>query len=246
MVSQANLINAILIIFIVISYCPSLSKNQSSKNQYSFNNKAMMKSYSKNQLKKCAEVSSLQLKSKDSPIIFGASSASWSSSRIDAFVRGIDNALWHIWFVGVFWSNWESLGGVLTSGPAVASWGYNRLDVFGRGTDNALWHKWWNGSWSAWESLGGALTSAPAAASWGYNRIDILARGTDNALWHKSWSGLWSAWESFGYTVLSEIAVSSRTFGVLDIFMSGVGNALYYFTYTVLVTFPVYVGGVMH
>ena len=35
----------------------SLSKNQSSKNQYSFNNKAMMKSYSKNQLKKCAKVS---------------------------------------------------------------------------------------------------------------------------------------------------------------------------------------------
>ena len=102
MVSQANLINTILIIFIVISNCPSLSKNQSYKIQYSFNNKSMMKSHSKIQLKICAEVTSLQLKTKDFPIIFGASSASWSSNRIDVFVRGTDNALWHIWFDRVF------------------------------------------------------------------------------------------------------------------------------------------------
>ena len=66
------------------------------------------------------------------------------------------------------WSNWEDLGGVLTSGPGVSSWAANRLDVFVRGTDNALWHKWWNGSsWNGWESLGGVITSAPTAASWG-------------------------------------------------------------------------------
>jgi hypothetical protein len=40
------------------------------------------------------------------------------------------------------WNVWESLGGVLTSGPAVASWSPNRLDVFVGGTDSALWHKW--------------------------------------------------------------------------------------------------------
>jgi aryl-phospho-beta-D-glucosidase BglC (GH1 family) len=86
-----------------------------------------------------------------------------------------------------FWSNWESLGGILTSGSAVASWGAGRLDCFVRGIDNALWHKWYDSSWSGWEQLGGGLTSDPAAVSWGSNRIDCFARGTDNALWHKWW-----------------------------------------------------------
>jgi len=45
-------------------------------------------------------------------------------------------------------SNYESLGGVLTSGPAAASWAAGRLDVFVVGTDRALYHKWWNGAWS--------------------------------------------------------------------------------------------------
>jgi peptidoglycan hydrolase-like protein with peptidoglycan-binding domain len=86
---------------------------------------------------------------------------------------------------GTGWRPWESLGGVLTSGPGVSSWASGRLDVFVRGTDNALWHKWFSGGWSGWESLGGVITSDPDAVSWGPNRIDAFARGTDNALWHK-------------------------------------------------------------
>ena len=34
------------------------------------------------------------------------------------------------------WSNWEDLGGVITSGPAVASWDTNRLDCVAKGKDN--------------------------------------------------------------------------------------------------------------
>ena len=83
------------------------------------------------------------------------------------------------------WLGWESLGGVLTSGPAVSSWSNGRLDCFVRGTDSALWHKWWQNGWSGWESLGGVLTSGPAAVSWGNGRIDVFVRGTDSALWHK-------------------------------------------------------------
>ena len=82
------------------------------------------------------------------------------------FVRGTDNALYHKYWNGPQWIDWENLGGVLTSAPAVASWANNRLDVFVKGTDNALYHKYWNGSqWSDWESLGGTLTSGPAAVS---------------------------------------------------------------------------------
>jgi hypothetical protein len=72
----------------------------------------------------------------------GPAAASWASGRLDLFVRGTDNALWHKWYSGG-WSNWESLGGVLTSDPGAVSWGSDRIDVFVRGTDNQLWHKWW-------------------------------------------------------------------------------------------------------
>ena len=53
------------------------------------------------------------------------------------------------------WSNWEPLGGVLTSPPAAVNWGPNRLDIFGLGQDHALWHRWWDGfNWGGWESPG--------------------------------------------------------------------------------------------
>jgi hypothetical protein len=132
---------------------------------------------------------------KDDPAV-----SSWGNNRLDVFVRGTDNALWHKWWDGSSWSSgWENLGGILTSSPGAVSWGYNRIDVFVKGTDNALWHKWWDGaSWSGWESLGGVLTSAPTVSSWGDNRLDVFVKGTDNALWHKWWAGGWSGWEFLG------------------------------------------------
>ncbi|MBB6214268.1 hypothetical protein HNQ80_000337 [Anaerosolibacter carboniphilus] len=128
------------------------------------------------------------------------------------------------------WSQWEDLGGVLTSGPAVASWQANRLDVFGRGQNNALWHKWWDGSrWSDWEDLGGVLTSAPAAVSWGPNRIDVFGRGQNNALWHKWWNGSsWSQWEDLGGVLTSDPAVASWQANRLDVFGRGQNNALWH------------------
>jgi len=85
------------------------------------------------------------------------------------------------------WSDWESLGGILTSSPAASSWAAGRLDVFACGTDSALWHKWYDSGWSDWESLGGTLISAPAAVSWGPDRIDCFGMGIDSALLHKWW-----------------------------------------------------------
>ena len=128
------------------------------------------------------------------------------------------------------WSDWENLGGALTSAPAVSSWQPNRLDVFVRGTDNALYHKYWNGSqWIDWESLGGVLTSAPAAVSWGSNRIDVFVRGTDNALYHKYWNGSqWIDWESLGGELTSAPAVASWATNRLDVFVKGTDNALYH------------------
>ena len=126
------------------------------------------------------------------------------------------------------WSDWETLGGVLTSGPGVSSWSSGRLDVFVRGTDSALWHKWYDGGWSDWESLGGVLTSSPGAVSWAEGRIDVFVRGTDSALWHKWYDNGWSDWESLGGTLTSEPTVCSWSSGRLDVFVRGTDSALWH------------------
>ncbi|MFA5635349.1 MAG: hypothetical protein WC977_05525, partial [Anaerovoracaceae bacterium] len=128
------------------------------------------------------------------------------------------------------WSNWEDLGGVLTSAPAVASWQPNRLDVFGRGQNNALWHKYWDGrQWSGWEDLGGVLTTAPAAVSWGRGRIDVFAVGQNQALWHIYWDGRqWSGWEDLGGVLTSAPTVASWQPNRLDVFARGQNNALWH------------------
>jgi hypothetical protein len=128
---------------------------------------------------------------------------------------------------------YESLGGVLTSGPAVSSWGSARLDVFARGTDNALWHLPYDGKWGTWEQLGtNRISSNPAAVAWGANRIDVFVRGTDNALYHKWWDGnQWSGYEGLGGVLTSGLAVSSWGSGRLDVFARGTDNALWHLWY---------------
>jgi hypothetical protein len=89
---------------------------------------------------------------------------------------------------------WQSLGGVLTSGPDAVSWTTGHHDVFVRGTDNALWHNWFDTHlWRGWHSLGAQFTSDPAANSSGNVEtgpfIRVFVRGTDNALWHKAFGG---------------------------------------------------------
>jgi len=156
--------------------------------------------------------------------------ASWGANRVDAFVRGGDNALWHRSWDGTNWSPWESLGGVVTSDPSAVSWGPNRIDIFVRGTDNAIWHRSFNGTiWSSWDSVGGVATSGPAAASWGANRLDVLVRGTNNGLWHRAWNGTsWSAWDSAGGTATSDPAMVAWGVGRLDFFVRGTDNALWH------------------
>src|SRR5207253_1503074 len=92
------------------------------------------------------------------PRALGPRPEPWGPGRIDVFVRGTDQAVWHKWLTGGVWSKWESLGGVVTAGtgPSAASWGASRLEIFVQGTDKAVWEKTWNGAtWSRWTSIGG-------------------------------------------------------------------------------------------
>jgi hypothetical protein len=149
------------------------------------------------------------------------------SSTIVAWTHG--RGAWSLPRPRVGGTPWESLGGVLSSGPDASSWGTNREDVFIRGQDNALWHRVFNGSsWSGWETLGGIITADPGAVSWGANRVDVLIRGQDRQLWHRSFDGTtWSGWEPLGGILASGPDVASPAPGRLDVFIQGQDNQLW-------------------
>ena len=58
-----------------------------------------------------------------------------ADGRLEVFVRGTHNALWHNWQTAPNggWSGWNSLGGGLTSDPVVGRNADGRLEVFVRG-----------------------------------------------------------------------------------------------------------------
>ncbi|RAS91852.1 hypothetical protein A3863_04575, partial (plasmid) [Priestia endophytica] len=63
----------------------------------------------------------------------------------DCFVRGTDNRMYHKWWDGSGWSEWEDLGapdGGFKDAPAAVSWGPGRIDCFVRGNNNRMYHKW--------------------------------------------------------------------------------------------------------
>jgi repeat uncharacterized protein DUF346/matrixin len=160
-------------------------------------------------------------------VVDAPDAASWGSGRMDAFVRGTDNQLWHRWYSGG-WSSWEGLGGTLASGPGATARGSNFLDVFVRGTDNQLHHKWWNGSsWNGYEALGGGLVGAPDASGW-TNRVDAFVRGTDDHLHHKWYDGSWHDWEDLGGVLTSDPATVSWGANRIDVFARGTDNGLWH------------------
>jgi len=159
-----------------------------------------------------------------------------ADGRLEVFVRGTDNALWHKYQVtpNGAWSDWTWEGGVLTSNVAVGQDADGRLEVFACGTDNALWRKYQvspNGGWSDWDWLGGVFTSNIAVSRNADGRLEVFVRGTDNALWHKyqtSPNGGWSDWDWLGGVFTSNIAVGSNADGSLEVFVRGTDNALWH------------------
>ena len=187
------------------------------------------------------DCAAMDLATPSSSLTSDSSAVSWGDGRIDVFARGSGDRLWHRWYIrGQGWSVWETLGGVLNSGPDVSSWGEGRLDVLVRGADNRLHHKWYirGRGWSGWERLGApsglSLTSDPGAVSWGDGRIDVFARASDDGLWHRWYVGGqgWSGWEPLGGVLNSGPDVSSWGDGQLDVFALGTDNKLRHKWYT--------------
>jgi hypothetical protein len=167
--------------------------------------------------------------------------------RLEVFVRGSDNVLYHIWQTVAAagpWSAWSPLPGEsITSDPAVARNLDGRLEVFAIGSDGALWHIWQKnpaaGPWFAWTSLGtppgGGITGNPSAVENSDGRLEAFVCGPGAALWH-IWQitpgGHWSEWNLLGGVVTSDpVAIDNA--GRLEVFASGAGNALYHMWQTV-------------
>jgi hypothetical protein len=145
---------------------------------------------------------------KDSPAV-----ASWAPNRLDIFVRGMDDTLWHKALEGD-WGDWQSLGGQITSSPAAVSSRTNRIDIFALGLDHQVWQYVWDGGWSGWfpqgdgdVEAGSSLQEPPAVASPGPDRLDLFVV-QDLLLLYKHWDGSkWSAWEQAGSPVSSPPSV---------------------------------------
>jgi hypothetical protein len=76
-----------------------------------------------------------------------------ADGRLEVFVRGTDNGVWHRWqtLPGNGWSGWAPLGGAITGNPAATRNLDGRLELFVRGAGNAVWHRWQtapNNGWS--------------------------------------------------------------------------------------------------
>jgi hypothetical protein len=143
--------------------------------------------------------------------------------------RASDNALIARWTEkGQQWTEWESLGGVITSDPAAIGRGH-RVDVFARGTDGALWSKFWAGNWSGWYSLGGCLApgSGPSVVTTGNNTLNLFVRWCDNQLYQRYFDGQnWGAWTPLGGGLTSDPAAVVSG-GNVSVFVRGTDNQLY-------------------
>lgn len=118
---------------------------------------------------------------------------------LEIFARASDKAYWHRCQVAslppnereVDWNDWQSLGGVFSSGPASCVNGDGLIEVYGRGADKAIWRKSQylvDGvpKWSNWVSLRGITSTGPAVRVRNDGLVDIYTRGVDKQIWMKS------------------------------------------------------------
>jgi hypothetical protein len=129
----------------------------------------------------------------------------WSgdSSRLDVFAVSKDNNhLLHYFSDNTFghWSEYEDLGGFITTPPTVVSRTDGCLDVFARGGDGGLWHLSFESShqtWSRWRRISGTtrIQGQPHAVSSSYKSIDVFAWGEhEGAMLYKTYDALTGKW----------------------------------------------------
>jgi len=167
---------------------------------------------------------------------------------VNVFIRGTTRCIYHLREIYDYpgpkaWSEWEGLGGVMSSAPAipVALNGVNNLEVFGRAADKALWQRGQvaqqagdSAEWSPWVSHGGVLASGPAVAVNDDGLAEVFTRATDKAIYYRSQlvdeAGLvkYSNWRTLGGMFSTTPNVVVKSDGMLFLTARGVDKAIWY------------------
>lgn len=125
-----------------------------------------------------------------------------SQGKLHVFVVGNDSSLYASWQAtagAAPWTNWYSLGGILTSNPQAYRDSYGEIEIFARGGNNALYTRYQTtpcGNWSSWTSLGGDMISYPEIRSHGTGNqfLKIAVCGTDHREWFRERAGSGASW----------------------------------------------------
>lgn len=84
-------------------------------------------------------------------LVGGPAAVASPSGRLDVFVRGIDDALYHRWSSGSgLWSAWERLGGRFSSSPTAVTAPVTGHDVVVRGDTGRLYATSSTTGWASW------------------------------------------------------------------------------------------------
>jgi hypothetical protein len=156
-----------------------------------------------------------------------------SPNRVDLFVRGQDNTVYHKALVNANWATvWDSPGGATPDIPAAVADG-RAIHIVVRGMDNGLWYDSYNfttSSWSIWFSIGGRTTTTPSLAIDSSGTLHLVVRGLDTGIWHisRTAAGIWSpSWDSPGGATSNRLAVTTIGTSVV-ILAVGLDNGIYF------------------
>jgi hypothetical protein len=134
---------------------------------------------------------------------------------LEIFVRQADRAIWYKKQVAtthetnsVSWSEWQSLGGKMSSGPAVVVNHEGLIEVFSRGMNREIFMKRQmdhdSPEFYLWESLGGDSASTPTTLLHPDNSLHLFYRGSDKKIYHKIKKSIssstfeWTEWFTLG------------------------------------------------
>ena len=162
--------------------------------------------------------------------------------RLEVFVRGADNALWHAAQTAPgssTWSSPQSLGGAMASDPVAVANADGRLEVFAVGTDRALWHAAQTspgGAWGGLSSLGGTVAGNPSAGVNADGRVEVFVGGSGSTavmhIWQTGPGANWSAWDTIAAEMAGSPAVARNADGRLMILTNDDEHKFWYMLQT--------------
>jgi GH25 family lysozyme M1 (1,4-beta-N-acetylmuramidase) len=159
-----------------------------------------------------------------------------SDGRLEVFVRGTDNAIYHNWQTAPNggWSGWWPMGGAALDQPVVGHNADGRLEIFWASIYGTVWHQWQlrGGGWSDPTMFDGMIaTDSPAVATNADGRMEIFFHGPDNRILHAwqsapngGWTGAWPLAEG----AVSTPSVAANADGRLEVFFLGIFGTVWH------------------